>query len=430
MKTLTPEDDFNQEINCIYRDEVYSVRNNGSVLRHPRESTRVRKYDNFWTFGNTNLTTGYKEIASVRVHRIVAMAFNGEPPTKEYIVDHIDTNRQNNRPENLRWLTRIENILLNPITVKRIESICDCNIEEFVANPQKYRHLLSNAPTDIQWMRTVTSQQAEECRKNLTNWAKSDKALKGKSIGEWIYYRNQVYSEGRILEIFEQVEKKTEKSRQALCSNKAKRGDYYDARVYAAKLLHSELNLSYYEIGKIMGLSANTISIYLEVSADRYSGDYTEMREKQFKKRFENTPENYIQKNWTAQSEFPSCPNEVFNDPISEYADQIEKNAKFLRTSYYYTTVLQSTIFNAGKTLLVMYEISYKDREEERWGIMKITFENEKFVHEIIPNYNGTLDHYTLVDTENHFSAIVKGTKWTPLYDSQGNEFKVGYMPL
>ena len=40
---------------------------------------------------------------------------------------------------------------------------------------------------------------------NLTNWAKSDKAWKGKSLGEWIYHRNQVYSEGRIEEIFKQV---------------------------------------------------------------------------------------------------------------------------------------------------------------------------------------------------------------------------------
>ena len=50
----------------------------------------------------------------------MATAFHGEPPTKEHVVDHIDTNKQNNRPENLRWVTRLENILLNPITAKRI----------------------------------------------------------------------------------------------------------------------------------------------------------------------------------------------------------------------------------------------------------------------------------------------------------------------
>ena len=207
------------------------------------------------------------------------------------------------------------------------------------------------------------------------------------------------------------------------------RGDYYEARKYAAKLFRSELDLSDYAIGKLLGLSGTTVNHYLEVSADRYSGDDAEMREKQFEKQFEITPENYIQKNWTAQSEFPSYPNEVFNNPIAEYAAQIENNTLFFKTSYYYTTVIQSTIIDDEETLLVMYKISYKDREE-RWGIMRITFKNEKFVHEIVPNYNGSLDHYTLVDVENHYISIIKGTIWTPLYDFQGKEFKGGYIPL
>jgi hypothetical protein len=208
------------------------------------------------------------------------------------------------------------------------------------------------------------------------------------------------------------------------------RGDYYEARKYAAKLLRSELNLSDSAIGKLLGLSATTVNLYLEVSPDRYSGDYTEMREKQFKKRFEITPENYIQKNWTAQSEFPSCPNEVFHNPIAEYAEQIVDNTLFFQTSYYYTIVIQRKIIDAGKTLLVMYEITKKESIDKRWGIMKITFENWKFVHEIIPNYNNTLEHYWLIDVENHFKSIVEGGKWSPLYDSQGREFKGDYTPF
>ena len=60
---------------------------------------------------------------------------------------------------------------------------------------------------------------------------------------------------------------------------------------------------------------------------------------------------------------------------------------------------------------------------------MRITLENEKFVHEMIPNYNGTLEHYWLIDTENHFTSIIDGVKWQPLYDSQGREFRDDYMP-
>ena len=118
MTTIKPEDDFNQEITCTYKDELYSVRDNGAVLRHAREGKRVRKYDNQWTLGKPDNKTGYSFISSVRIHRIVATAFHGEPPTKRHVVDHKDTNKRNNRPENLRWVTRLENILLNPITVK------------------------------------------------------------------------------------------------------------------------------------------------------------------------------------------------------------------------------------------------------------------------------------------------------------------------
>jgi hypothetical protein len=61
---------------------------------------------------------------------------------------------------------------------------------------------------------------------------------------------------------------------------------------------------------------------------------------------------------------------------------------------------------------------------------MKITFENGKFVHEIIPNYNRMLEHYWLIDVENHFKSIIEGSKWSPIYDSQGKEFKGDYMPF
>ncbi len=48
---------------------------------------------------------------NMRVHRLVAEAFLGPPPTPQHQVDHLDGNRQNNAVSNLEWVTCKENIV-------------------------------------------------------------------------------------------------------------------------------------------------------------------------------------------------------------------------------------------------------------------------------------------------------------------------------
>ncbi|MFO7851903.1 MAG: HNH endonuclease signature motif containing protein [Alkalibacterium sp.] len=186
--------DFKRELECVYKDEHYSVRDNGAVLRHARKGKRLRKYDNQWTFGKPN-NNGYMLIVSEVVHRIVAYAFLGEPPTPQHIVDHIDTNRQNNRPENLRWLTKLENILNNPITVKRIVHHCG-SIEAFLKDPSiLHNHI--NVDPNFEWMRTVTPEEARTSWQRLSEWTKKENdstSSKGGSLGEWIFKDNLNYS--------------------------------------------------------------------------------------------------------------------------------------------------------------------------------------------------------------------------------------------
>lgn len=184
-------EDFEQEFECIYKDERYSVRDNGAILRHSPEGKRPRPTDNNWTFGKLNRKSGYLEIASVRIHRIVATAFHSEPPTKEHVVDHIDTNKQNNRPENLRWVTRLENILLNPITARRIELICG-SVEAFLADPSKFRDKFPDP--NYEWMCAVSVEEAQVSLKRMQSWAKSNQPLQGGSLGEWIFSREIVES--------------------------------------------------------------------------------------------------------------------------------------------------------------------------------------------------------------------------------------------
>lgn len=181
--------DFDKQSECIYDGERYSVRDNGAVLRHSRLGKSQRPTDDKWTFGNPSTKTGYMEIASVRVHRIVATAFHGDPPTKEYVVDHMDTNRRNNRPENLRWLTRLENALLNPITVARIEFICG-SIETFLNDPSTLRN--GTLDRNFEWMRTVSVEEGIATLQRLQALSKTkrNKPSKGGKLGEWVFKPN------------------------------------------------------------------------------------------------------------------------------------------------------------------------------------------------------------------------------------------------
>ena len=102
---------FHEVRECDYKGEHYSVRDNGAVMRHPKPGRKPRPTDNIWTFGKRDEKTAYMCFGTHRVHIIVAFAFLGEHDSKKYVVDHIDTNRCNNRPDNLRWFTRLENAL-------------------------------------------------------------------------------------------------------------------------------------------------------------------------------------------------------------------------------------------------------------------------------------------------------------------------------
>ncbi len=182
---ITVDEYFEKEAECTYKDEVYSVRDNGAVMRHARPGKIKRKLDDIWTFGIKNDTNGYMYLATARVHRIVAAAFLEKEPSPTHVIDHIDTNKCNNRPENLRWVTRLENALSNPITRKRI-ILCCGSIENFLANPSSLR--TSSVGQMFDWMRTVSPDEAKISKDKLERWAKEDSVPTGNGkLGEWVY---------------------------------------------------------------------------------------------------------------------------------------------------------------------------------------------------------------------------------------------------
>ena len=173
---------FERECEISFKEDVYLVRDNGAVFRRARQQARRRRLDEAWTFGTLNRHSGYLQINGHVVHRIVATAFHGPRPSPDHVVDHIDTNRQNNRADNLRWVTRLENVLLNPITRARIE-LAYGSIEAFFENPRT-----GHVP-NWDWMRTVSKEEAQRSRKRLLEWAEKGQAGKGGALGDWLYRR-------------------------------------------------------------------------------------------------------------------------------------------------------------------------------------------------------------------------------------------------
>ena len=273
-------DDYNEVKDCIYKNEHYTARDNGAVMRHPRQGKRVRKDDNVWTFGKPNDKSGYMEIAGQRVHRIVAFAFHGKPPTVQHIVDHIDTNRRNNRPENLRWLTRLENALNNPITRARIENICG-SIEVFLADPSILRGHEKSDP-NFSWMRAVTPEEARASLKRLMNWAKEHPKTQGGILGEWVFQER-----------------------------KANSGSRYNAPSYP-----------------------NIIDNEMATPQEAEIEDREPLRTQSL------TP-NAVQLDWKNPMAFPCCPQEYLGNPLEAYMEKLKEGTIFSTNNFGDSTVLR-----------------------------------------------------------------------------------------
>ena len=167
-------DIFEKETEIEYEGNVYSVRDNGAIMRHAPIDRKSRPLDNKWTYGNIDVQKGYMIYGGVPVHRIVATAFLGPAPNdKKYVVDHIDTNKQNNRPENLRWLTRLENILFNDITRTKVEWIFGCSIEDILNDISILRS--KKLTPQFEWMSHVSKEEAAKSLESWHNWCEEKK---------------------------------------------------------------------------------------------------------------------------------------------------------------------------------------------------------------------------------------------------------------
>lgn len=93
---------------CPLLDGNYEVSNIGNVRHHSGRPRKLKRCKN----GYLHLGIARKGRCSsnVSVAVLVCEAFHGPRP-KGHDVDHINRVRDDNRPENLRWVTREENLL-------------------------------------------------------------------------------------------------------------------------------------------------------------------------------------------------------------------------------------------------------------------------------------------------------------------------------
>lgn len=151
--------DFTQEKTCTYKDETYSVRDNGAVMRHGKENGRKRKIDGCWTFGNLD-DKGFLRIGGEKINRIVATAFRGVPQNEQYVVFHKNYNQQDNRAINLCWVTKFEFKIFQPNIQSQLRLLTGEKIEEILSDISVLQTI--DAP-NLNWMKTVTQAEADEC---------------------------------------------------------------------------------------------------------------------------------------------------------------------------------------------------------------------------------------------------------------------------
>ena len=341
---------YNEVRECEYKGRRYLARDNGAICRLPKEGGQPSKLDNVWCFGTKNPENGYKIFTgNIRVHQVVCTAFHGPEPEPHMVVDHIDTNRCNNRPVNLRWLTRLENVLNNPVTRKKIIYLCG-SIEAFIENPSILR--AKAIPPNLTWMRTVTKEEAANCLKHVERWAKEDNPKPAISTGigldEWVFSDDEM--------------------------------------AMAAEWNKSNPNSGYkpYAVQKAEIEEANR----------RYNEEQNGLKDSL-------TP-GAKQLNWKTLAEFPQIPQKITDTPLQDYLTRLPKGAIYTRNQWSESPVYDAAMAEDGSHLAVVTKIS----SVTNYALSEVYFQDGFFVHKSIRTFFSE-------DGAQKFFTESLGREWT-----------------
>lgn len=429
--------EYTRETTCEYKGELYSVRDNGAVMRHSREGKKARKLDDVWTFGKKSQTNGYMTVSSHRVHIIVAKAFIPGNEDGKMIVDHIDTNRCNNRVENLRWLTRLDNALLNEATLKRITYLCGGDIQKFIDNPSCLRDLTGDNQ-DIMWMRTVTPEEAKLSFERISSWAKrpssSFKMMQEreqiKNFEQWLDV-HKVKEEHQAKSFFpEQKEEyikpdNTWKEQEAFADKKSESLTKGALQTHFYEKLYfplcpdasADVNLDEYakrlEEGKVFARSENGKEYIIDSIGWSWDWDYIQVEikkqdrwnlsfcihisieegkyvhskgDRKWNYRFCDSP-NVLQCGpVVTHCSFPLCPKEG-NISLEEYAELLQKDALFEKNQYSEGYIIDREIVQSENASPLLYVGLRMTESFKGYGDVTVFVEHGKVIHQIGKTY-------------------------------------------
>ena len=371
--------DYNEVKECVYKDEHYSVRDNGAIFRHKREGKRLRLDDERWTFGFKNSKTGYMLLGDHRVHIIVATAFLGERDSKKFVVDHIDTNRCNNRVENLRWFTRLENALNNEITRSKIIFICG-SIEAFIENPNILRERLDQVKEpSLEWMRTVSPEEAKIAHENLKKFweeqAQNPRPLNGGALNERIFQNQGVIQTESV--VTDSNHNKTKESKHSLSNDEI---NELLNQLQSNSVGHNEkdgINLLNYRPSEDEWNNSQSVYQEKQYEVSNKSNDPSIIKAK--------SPSTAWQKNWKTPAIFPCCPILIGDNPLEEYYDRLiideDYNSTILSTGITIQTTIDKAYNNTKDAIIVL------SCTKELIKVSKIYFSDNKFIHEYLKTF-------------------------------------------
>lgn len=92
----------------------------------------------------------------------------------------------------------------------------------------------------------------------------------------------------------------------------------------------------------------------------------------------ESLTHNAMQRYWRTPTEFPLCPNEIEEKPLTAYLNNLKKGIVVSRNQYATHYIDDFALCKDNRLAIT----THADEEIKKFSLITITFENGKYVHE------------------------------------------------